>query len=89
MPLNLDFTNVKTLDVSPLPAGEYYVQVVACTPKTSSTNKAMLEWRYRVMEGQYENRQLYQNTMLQQENLWKLKQKQQAAFCFQVHNLPS
>jgi Protein of unknown function (DUF669) len=74
MPLNLDFTNVRTLDMNPLPAGEYYLQVVSCIQKMSSTGKAMLEWRYRVVGGQFENRQLFQNTMLQPENLWKLKQ---------------
>lgn len=71
---SVDFTNVQTLNMAPLPAGEYYVQVVACKPKTSSTGKGMLEWQYRVVEGEYENRRVFQNTMMQPENLWKLKQ---------------
>jgi hypothetical protein len=71
---SVDFTNVQTLNMNPLPAGQYYVQVVACNPKSSKAGKPMFEWQYRVVDGEFENRRIYQNTMLQQESLWKLKQ---------------
>jgi hypothetical protein len=72
--MQLDFTNVKTLDTNPVPAGEYYIQVVACKPSVSKNGKPMIEWQFRIADGEYENRRLFMNNVLQENSLWKLKQ---------------
>lgn len=66
--MNLDFSNVRSND--PLEEGMYDVVIEAIEPKTSSTGKEMLLVRFREKET---GTAVFENYLLQENCLWKLK----------------
>lgn len=72
--MNLDFSNVRSNE--PLDEGMYSVVIEAVEPKTSSTGKEMLLVRFREVET---GTTIFENYLLQENCLWKLKELLTAA----------
>lgn len=72
--MNLDFSNVRGND--PLPEGTYLLTLEHIEQKTSSTGKAMLQARFREEET---GTAVFENYLLQENCLWKLKELLSAA----------
>lgn len=75
--MNLDFSNVQSNNTL-LEEGMYNVVIEAVEPKTSSTGKPMLLIRFREESTQAA---LFENYVLQENCLWKLKELLNATGC--------
>lgn len=73
--MNLDFSNVQSNNIL-LEEGTYNITLEAIEQKQSSTNKPMLSVRFREETTQAA---LFENYVLQENCLWKLKELLEAA----------
>ncbi len=74
----IDFSNVEDNDFSPLPAGEYEVNLFDFEKKESSTGKPMFKLTMKVAEGEHEGRQIFTNLVITPKALWKVKEALEA-----------
>lgn len=71
--IKIDFTGVESggFDV---PDGQYALAVSSVTQKKSeSSGQPYLSWEFKVDEGKYKGRKVWDNTSLQPQALWKLR----------------
>ena len=69
--LNLDFSSVPSRE--PLEEGVYHLQIAKVEETTSSTGNPMLKFEYNVL-GVEGNRKLWDNYVLIDKCLWKVKE---------------
>jgi hypothetical protein len=74
MAISLNLSGVQARSFEPLPEGKYLVEVLEVKAKIAASSGApMLAWTFRVLDEDYEGRQLFTNTVLTDNSLWKLK----------------
>ena len=73
MAIRLDFSNIEGGEFEPIPAGDYLVEIEKCEAKTSSSGNDMLTMTFNVVEGDYAGRKIFDNYVLTEKALWKLK----------------
>lgn len=73
MPLRLDFSQVQGGDFEPIPEGDYLVEIEKVEHKHSQSGNEMLQMTFNVVEGEYAGRKVFDNYVLTQAALWKLK----------------
>lgn len=73
MGITVDFTNVQG-EFEPLPKGRYDAVVYEVELRESQAGKPYLNWQFKIVGGEYDNRRVFTTTSLQSQALWKLKQ---------------
>lgn len=73
MAIRLDFSNIEGGEFEPIPAGDYLVEIEKCEEKMSSSGNNMLAMTFNVVEGDYAGRKIFDNYVLTEKALWKLK----------------
>jgi Protein of unknown function (DUF669) len=73
-PIAVDFTDVESKDFAAIPVGNYVIEVASVEERETKKGDPMLNWGLRVIEGDYEGRMLFTNTVLTKNSLWKMKQ---------------
>jgi hypothetical protein len=71
--IKLDFSEVQGGDFEPIPEGDYLVEIEEVKEKESNSGNQMLQMKFNVVEGEYEGRKIFDNYVLTQKALWKLK----------------
>jgi hypothetical protein len=70
--INIDFGAKEQYEI--IPQGEYRVQVTDTETKESKSGKPMLGLTFEIVEGDYENRKLFSNLMLDDPKaLWRTR----------------
>lgn len=73
--VSVDFTGVEAGGGRAIPDGEYIAEVDEVTLETSSESGAQyLKWVFKVPEGKYKGVKIWDNTSLQPQALWRLRQ---------------
>jgi len=73
-PLGIDFTDVSD-DFTPLPVGQYQAAIFGIERKEGQdSGKPYLAWTFKIQDEEHKGRQLFLNTSLQPNALWRLKQ---------------
>ena len=73
----IDFSNVDSLTA--IPSGRYSAVVVDVEEKISdSSGHPYYSWTFEVTSGEFKGRKLWNNTSLQEQALWKLKETLEA-----------
>lgn len=67
----IDFSEVKGLD--PIPEGVYSVEVVEATEGVSQSGNPKIDVRYKVLDGEYEGRILFEVLSFHPNALWRAK----------------
>src|SRR5690349_16462675 len=71
--IKVDFTGVETGGFE-IPDGPYVLAVTSVTQKKGAeTGQPYLAWEYKIHEGPYKGRKVWDNTSLQPQALWKLR----------------
>ena len=71
--VKVDFTGVESGGFE-VPDGAYVLMVTGVTQKKSeSSGQPYLAWEFKVDEGKYKGRKIWDNTSLQPQALWKLR----------------
>lgn len=69
----VDFSGVESGGRS-CPDGEYLIEVASIPEEKESQNgNAMLNWKWKIAEGDYKGVLIYDNTVLTASSLWRLK----------------
>lgn len=71
--IKLDFSNVEGGNFDPVPAGDYLVEIEKFEETTSTSGNQMIKATFKIVEGEYEGRKIFDNYVLNQNSLWKLK----------------
>lgn len=69
---HIDFTAVP--DVSPVPAGRYNATIVSAVPGRSKTGNAKIDVRWKVDDGEFAGRQVFDSISFHENALWRAKQ---------------
>ena len=69
MSIKLDFSNVTGGDYTPIPAGDYTVEVEKVENRTAKSGNEMLSLTFNVMEGEYEGRKIFDLYLLTEKDL--------------------
>jgi hypothetical protein len=72
----IDFTQVQSLD--PLPDGIYNVEIVSAQEGSSKTGNPKIDIRWKVTDGAYEGRQIFDSMSFHRDALWRTKKTLQA-----------
>jgi hypothetical protein len=67
----MDFTSVKGLE--PIPQGEYNVEVAEAKVGESQSGNAKIDVRYKVLDGEYEGRIVFETLSFHPKALWRTK----------------
>lgn len=69
----VDFTEVK--DLAPIPPGKYPAEIKACTPtRSKSSGNPMFNIQWRVTEGEYADRIVFQSLVFTPKAMFMVKQ---------------
>lgn len=74
MAINLDFSNVEDKNFDPVPADTYLVKVNNAEETVSQAGNEMINVTFEIAEGEYAGRKIFDNFVLMEKTLWKLKQ---------------
>src|SRR5580765_3902636 len=73
--VSVDFTGVEAGGARAIPDGEYVFVVEEVSLETSQdSGQDYIKWQYKVKDGKYKGARLWDNTSLQPQALWKLRQ---------------
>lgn len=70
--ISLDFSQVQSFEA--LPVGKYVAKVAAAEEKTSQAGNQMINVTFEVVEGEAIGRKVFDNYVLTEKSLWRLKQ---------------
>lgn len=70
--MEVDFTGVEGIEA--IPDGRYPAIVAVVEEKTSAKDKPYISWQFEIAEGEYKGRKMFNNTSLQPQALWKVKE---------------
>lgn len=65
--INIDFTNAPSFEL--IPEGKYFIEVVEAEPTKSQAGKAMMKLTLEISDGEYAERKLWDNMMLEGDGL--------------------
>jgi hypothetical protein len=68
MTLDLDGVDETKPDFEPLPPGIYNCEINDCEFRRSKAGNPMLSWQFTVLDGEFENRKLFYQTVLNKES---------------------
>lgn len=83
--LKVDFSGVESSDFS-MPNGPYVLAVTSVElKKSNNSGETYLAWEYKVAEGEHKGKKVWDNTSLQPQALWRLRNLLEA-FGYEVND---